>query len=62
MADEVTDVSNREQLVLCIRWIDHNFEPHEDKMSFYQVKDIKSETSFISIKDASSRMDMPLAD
>ena len=34
-ADEVTDVSNHEQLVICIRWIDHNFEPHEDMIRFY---------------------------
>ena len=38
MADEVTDVSNHEQLVISIRWIDHNFEPHEDMIGFYQLK------------------------
>ena len=60
MADEVTDVSNHEQLVICIRWIDHNFEQHEDMIGFYQVEDIKSETSFKSIKNALNRMDIPL--
>lgn len=30
MADEVTDSSNREQVVICLRWIDEAFEPHED--------------------------------
>ena len=39
--DEVTDVSNHEQLVICICWIDHNFEPHEDMIGFYRVEDIK---------------------
>ena len=29
MSDECTDASNREQLVMCIRWVDSNFEPHE---------------------------------
>ena len=62
MADEVTDVSNHEQLVICIRWIDHNFEPHEDRIGFYQVEDIKSETLFNSIKDALNRMGIPLTD
>ena len=52
MVDEVADVSNHEQLVICIRWIDHNFEPH----------DIKSETLFNSIKDALNRMNISLAD
>ena len=62
MADEVTDVSNHEQLVICIRWIDYNFEPHEDMIEFYQVEGIKSETLFKSIKDALNRMDIPLTD
>ena len=30
MADEATDSSNNEQLVVCIRWVDNNFEAHED--------------------------------
>ena len=50
MADEVTDVSNHEQLVIGICWIDQNFELHEDMIEFYQVEDIKSETLFISVK------------
>ena len=44
MADEVTDVSNHEQLLISIRWIDHNFEPHENMIGFYQVEDIESRT------------------
>ena len=44
MVDEVTDVSNHEELVICIRWIDHNCEPHKEMIGFYQVEDIKSET------------------
>ena len=30
MADEVADVSNKEQLVICIRWVDDCFLIHED--------------------------------
>ena len=37
MADEVTDVSNPEQFVNCIRWINGSFMPHEDLIGFYQV-------------------------
>ena len=29
-ADEVTDSSNKEQVVVCIRWVDDKFEAHED--------------------------------
>ena len=61
-ADELTDVSNHEQLAICIRWIDHNFEPHEDMIGFYQVEEIESETLFNSITDALNWMDIPLTD
>ena len=44
MVDEVADVSNHGELVICIRWVDHNFEPHKEMIGFYQVEDIKSET------------------
>ena len=30
MADETADVSNRKQLVICIRWVDVCFVLHED--------------------------------
>ena len=62
MADEVIGVSNHEQLVTCIRWIDHNFEPHEEMTGFYQDEDIKSKTLFNSIKDVLNRMNIPLMD
>jgi len=29
MVDETTDVSNDEQVVLCLRWVDDNFDAHE---------------------------------
>jgi len=30
MADETADVSNKEQIVICIRWVDNNLVAHED--------------------------------
>ena len=30
MADESTDITNHEQLVICIRWVDKDLNPHED--------------------------------
>lgn len=53
MADEVTNISSHEQLV-----IDQNFEPQKDMTGFYKVPDIKSETLFTNIKDALSRMNI----
>lgn len=28
--DKYTDTSNKEQLSLCVRWVDKNLEAHED--------------------------------
>ena len=30
MADETADVSNKEQLVFCLRWVDDDLIVHED--------------------------------
>ena len=37
MADEVTDSSNREQVVICSRWVDKNLEPQEDFIGLCKV-------------------------
>ena len=33
MGGETADISNKEQLVLCIRWIDDDLQVHEDRNS-----------------------------
>ena len=35
ITDEYTDVSNKEQLIICIRWIDKSLEVHEDFLGFF---------------------------
>ena len=40
MADEVTDASNREQVVLCFRWVDSELEAHEDFVGLHKVDKI----------------------
>ena len=42
MADETTDCSNKEQFVVCFRWVDSNFEVHEDFVGLRDVKCIQS--------------------
>ncbi len=44
MADEVTDSSNKEQLVVCFRWVDSNFFPVEDFVGLYHVDSITADT------------------
>ena len=51
ICDEYTDISNKEQLTICIRWVDKELEPHEDFIGFYNVPDIGVETTVSAIKD-----------
>ena len=48
MCDETSDLSNLEQLVVCIRWIDEWFEAHEDFIGLVQVASTTSD-SLLSI-------------
>ena len=61
MADEVTDSSNREQFVVCLRWVDKlSFAVNEDLIGLYQVDDITAATLFSSLKDVLLRMNISL--
>ena len=44
IADEVTNVSNREQMAVCIRWIDEDFAAHEDPVELIQLPKTDSNT------------------
>ena len=44
MADEVTDSSNREQVVVCLRRVDEDFEVHEVFMGLYKVDERSADT------------------
>ena len=56
MCDESTDVSNREQLVICIRWVDDNLEPHEEFLGLYKIDNIQASTIVAAIKDSLVRL------
>ena len=38
MADKTADISNKKQLVVCIRWVDENFAVHEDFRAMYPLE------------------------
>ena len=52
MSDEYTDISNKQQLSFCTRWVDDDSNAHEDFLGFYEIPNIKSETIVPCIKDA----------
>ena len=58
IADEGTDVSNKEQLSFCLQSVDENLNAFEDFISFYQLENIKSDTIVHVIKDILIRMNL----
>ena len=56
MADEVTDSLNKEQFVVCLRWVDRDLVTHEELVGLYAVDNITSETLVNSLKDVLLRM------
>ena len=50
IADEYTDLSDKEQLTICIRWIDKHLEVSEDFLGFFNMPDTGAETIVTVIK------------
>ena len=60
LVDETTDSSNREQVVICLRWVDDAFEAHEEFIGLYEVDSITASTLVKVIKDVLLRMNLSL--
>ena len=52
ICDEYTDISNKEQLTLCLRWVDNDIKAYEEFLGFYQNPDISANTLKSVIKDS----------
>ena len=61
MCDECTDASNREQLVICIRWVDEQLQSQEEFIGLYKIDDISANTIVATIKDVLVRMNLALS-
>ena len=62
IADEYTDTSNKEQLIICIRCIDKHLEVSEDFLVFFfNIPDTGAETIVSVIKDVSLKLQLSLA-
>ena len=61
IAGEVTDCSNKEQFIICLRWVDKGFDTHEDFIGIYNVDNIKAETLATVIQDVLIRLNIPLS-
>ena len=61
MCDECVDVSNKEQLTICIRWISNaDLEVREDVIGLYAISDISDSTTVHVIKNALVRLNLGL--
>ena len=60
ICDKYTDVSNKEQLSFCVRWVHENLTPKEDFLGYYEIPNIKSDTIVQAIKDSLIRFQLPL--
>lgn len=60
MADETTDKSNREQIVLVIRHVNENLEPQEEFIGLTKVPSIDADTLTKTIEDCLLRMNLSL--
>ena len=60
MADEVTDISNKEQVVVCLRSVDETLEPYENFVGIYCVDSIEADNLVATLKDTLLRMNLPI--
>ncbi|XP_078613923.1 zinc finger MYM-type protein 1-like [Branchiostoma floridae x Branchiostoma japonicum] len=60
IADEATDVACNEQLNISIRYVDSNYEVHEDSLGLYQLPSTNAATITNAIKDTLLRTGIPL--
>ena len=60
IADEASDISNKEQLSICIRWVDKDFQIHEDPLEMIQVPETRALTLTNAIKDCLVRFSLPV--
>ena len=62
MADESADISNKEQLVVCIRWVDDDLTAHEEFIGLHPLKDTSSKAIFDVLSDAILRLGIKISD
>ena len=60
VTDEVTDGSNCEQVIICLRWIDEQFEAREEFIGLYKVDQIDSDAIVAVLRDTLLRMNLKI--
>ena len=60
MVDETTDQSNKEQVVLVLRWVDEALDVHEEFIGLYATSSTTAESLVSIIKDTLLRMNLKI--
>ena len=61
MADECTGVSNEEQFVICIHWVDADLFDHEDIIGLYAADALNTATLLNTTEDVLLRLGLDIA-
>ena len=61
MVDECVDISNREQLVLCFRYVDTEVVAHEDFNGLYECPNITANTIVAAIDDVLLQLNLSIS-
>ena len=59
MADEVAEVSKKEQVVVCLCYVDKDFEAHEEFFGIHQVEFNQSDVLITVLKDTLLHLNLP---
>ena len=60
MVDKTTDVSNKEQAVLCFRWVSDDLIAHEDFVGLYGIENTEAKTLVNMILDVLTRLNLSI--
>ena len=60
MVDETTDVSNVEQVVICLRWVSEKFGVQEEFVGLYEVALTGADTIYAAITDVLLRLNLAI--
>ena len=60
MVDETTDVSNKEQAVLCFRWVSDDLIAHEDFVGLYGIENTEANTLVNMILDVLTQLNLSI--
>jgi len=61
MGDEASDIANREQLNISIRWVNEFYEISEDPVGLFCLTNTTADTICIAIKDILIHCSLPLS-